>query len=146
MPVYFHAEDVQLPIPLKSGPWKKWLQLVAKGHGYKLGELNYIFCSDSYLLEMNMNYLKHDTLTDIITFDNSETTGPLEGDIYISLERVAENARKFKVTTAEELARVMAHGLLHLCGFRDKAVGEIKEMRKQEALALDIAREIMGGG
>jgi len=143
LPVFFHTEHVQLPVPLRAGSWKKWLHALAASHGYRIGELNYIFCSDEFLLEMNQTYLHHDTLTDILSFDNSEHPGRIEGDIFISIERVAENADNFRVTIAEELARVMAHGLLHLCGFRDKTATEKLAMRRQEAIALELAETIL---
>ncbi len=94
--------------------------------------LNYIFCTDGYLLTMNRQFLKHDTLTDIITFDLSEKTGELNGEIYISVERVRENAEKFGVTYNEELHRVIFHGALHLCGFGDKKEADKIEMRRME--------------
>jgi rRNA maturation RNase YbeY len=82
--------------------------------------LNFIFCSDNYLLSINQNYLKHDTLTDIITFNNSEDKRVIVGDIFISLERIRENAQRFNVTSESELHRVMIHGTLHLLGYADK--------------------------
>jgi rRNA maturation RNase YbeY len=95
-------------------------------------ELNYIFCSDAYLLQMNRQFLDHDTLTDIITFDLSDNKQTLTGEIYISIERVKENAVKFKTTTNEELHRVVFHGALHLCGFKDKKEADKKIMRQKE--------------
>ena len=95
-------------------------------------QLSYIFCSDDYLLQMNQQFLDHDTLTDIITFDMSEGGQELQGEIYISVERVKENAQKFDTNYNSELHRVIFHGALHLCGFKDKKDADKKEMRKQE--------------
>jgi rRNA maturation RNase YbeY len=97
-----------------------------------LGELSYIFLNDEGLHKINLEYLKHDTYTDIITFDNSEDEDVIEGDIFISVERIAENAKKFKVDFEIELTRVMAHGVLHLCGYLDKKPDDVKLMREME--------------
>lgn len=94
--------------------------------------LDYIFCSDKYLLEINKNYLNHDDLTDIITFDLSEARDQIIGEIYISVDRVKENASLFKTSFHKELHRVMFHGALHLCGYKDKSQEQKKEMRKKE--------------
>jgi len=94
--------------------------------------LNYIFCDDAFLLEMNKKYLDHNTLTDIITFDLSDTKEHLQGEIYISIERVKENATKYDVSYSDELLRVIFHGVLHLCGFKDKKKEDILEMRAKE--------------
>src|SRR5690606_262078 len=105
-----------------------------KKHRKKLkkASLTYIFCTDDYLLQMNQQFLKHKTLTDIITFDLSSANDELEGEIYISIDRVKENAEKIDVKYEEELHRVIFHGILHLCGFKEKTVADAKEMRKQE--------------
>lgn len=102
-----------------------------------VGELNYIFCSDKYLRKINKQYLTHDYFTDIITFP-STTAGEkyIGGDIFISIDRVRDNAKTFNVTVNEELYRVMAHGLLHLCGYNDKTEKERKVMRKKESICL----------
>jgi rRNA maturation RNase YbeY len=94
--------------------------------------VDFIFCSDEYLLKINREYLKHDDFTDIITFDLSEREGRLVSEIYISVERVRENAAHFGVGFEKELHRVMFHGLLHLCGYKDKSVEEVKVMRGKE--------------
>ena len=117
--------------------YKRWLAALASTHGKKLGDINYIFCDDDYLLQLNLQYLQHDTLTDIITFDYVEGN-VLNGDIYISVERVRENAGIFGVTFDEELLRVIAHGVLHLCGFKDKSKRDAAEMRRQEAAAINL--------
>src|SRR5881398_3141881 len=100
---------------------KTFLVALFKEEGYKVQAVNYIFCTDAYLLEFNRNYLKHDTYTDIITFDLSEKNSPLIADIYISVERVKENSHLFTSTFSYELHRVIFHGALHLCGYNDKS-------------------------
>lgn len=100
--------------------------------GKPLGSLDYIFCSDDYLHDINMRFLQHDDLTDIITFDLSESKNSIEGEIYISIERVRENARLFKTGFTQELHRVMFHGVLHLFGYGDKSPADKKRMRKKE--------------
>ena len=102
----------------------------------KLGEINYIFCDDDYLLEKNQTYLNHDTYTDIITFDYSEENS-VSGDIFISIERLKENARKFAVPFDTELRRVMIHGVLHLIGYKDESDKEKKLMREKEDFYLN---------
>lgn len=131
MAIHLFEEDVTLKIKNKLNI-KKWLKETIEKEGYKLGELNYIFCSDEYLHQMNVSYLKHDTLTDIITFDNSDIEGKIIGDIFISVDRVAENAKKFDVDFIDELNRVMVHGALHLVGYKDKKKEEQEKMRAKE--------------
>lgn len=112
------------------------IQNFIENKSFELGELNYIFCDDSYLLKLNIEFLNHDTFTDVISFDN--TIGKLiSGDIFISIERVAENATKFKVTFLEELYRVMIHGILHYMGFKDTTVDQKLLMRSLENEFLD---------
>ena len=112
-----------------------WIDNVVSKKGFSLGELNYIFCDDDYLHKLNVEFLQHDTLTDVISFDN--TLGKLiSGDIYISIERVADNAKDFEVSFIEELHRVMIHGVLHYMGYKDKTETEKKEMRNAENMAL----------
>lgn len=114
---------------------KSWLRSVAEHHGKSLGDLSVVACSDEELLEYNRKYLDHDTYTDIITFDHSEAT-QLSGDLLISFERVLENADNQGVVFQEELRRVMAHGLLHLAGFKDKTPADAAAMRQAEDHAL----------
>lgn len=109
-----------------------WLHEVAHTEGASISFLNYVFCSDEYLLEMNRQYLEHDTYTDIITFPYSESSDTIEGDIFISIDRVRENALLFEVTFEHELSRVMVHGLLHLLGYSDKSDEEQAAMRAKE--------------
>jgi probable rRNA maturation factor len=115
-----------------------WIKLVAKKERKTIKEINYIFCSDEYLLQLNQGFLNHKTLTDIITFDNSEGKKALEGEIYISIERVQENALKFKTNFEDELHRVMIHGVLHLIGYKDKKPSEKALMRKKEEACLSL--------
>ncbi len=110
---------------------KNWVKSVLDQEGRKAGDLTYIFCSDEYLGIINKKYLKHNTLTDIITFDYSEG-GKLSGDILISIERVKENAATFKISFEKELGRVMVHGILHLVGYKDKTKVDKEQMRKKE--------------
>jgi len=127
----FFSEDIDfsLPLPQKT---KKWIKITAQSEGFEIEGINYIFCSDEYLLEINKQYLDHDYFTDIITFDNSEEDKKLEGDIYISVDRVRENAETLQVEFTTELRRVLVHGLLHLMGHDDGDDALKKEMRAKE--------------
>jgi probable rRNA maturation factor len=111
---------------------RKWINGFIKDEGYKLDHISYIFCSDKYLFELNQKYLDHDTYTDIITFDYSEKKGFIYGEIYISIQRVKANAKKFETTFLHELYRVMIHGIIHLCGYNDKTSKQKSEMRAKE--------------
>ena len=139
--IRFFSQDIEFKIsePVTTRSWIK--KVIAREHR-KLGNLNYIFCSDSYLLSINQQYLNHQTLTDIITFDNRESEIDIEGDIFISIERVAENASKLNTDPDEELHRVIIHGVLHLCGYGDKSPAEKSAMRKREDAYLSLRREI----
>lgn len=119
LPIHFFAEDITYTLKQKALV-RTWIRNTIAEEGYKLRELNFIFCTDEYLLSINQQYLKHDTYTDIITFDNSEKKLEVSGDIFISLDRVRENALHFKVNENDELHRVMIHGTLHLLGYPDK--------------------------
>jgi len=135
LPIHFFLEDISFTLKQK-GLIRSWVKNTIVEEGFKLKELNFIFCSDNYLLSMNQGYLKHDTLTDIITFDNSEQKRVIVGDIFISLERIRENAQSFKVTTESELHRVMIHGTLHLLGYADKGKEAKALMTSKEDLYL----------
>lgn len=111
--------------------YAKWLEGIATSESKTIGEISYVFCSDEFLLKINQDYLDHDTFTDIITFDYCEE-GLINGEIYISTDRVKENASNFGVSFINELQRVMAHGLLHLCGYGDKTEAEAQLMRDKE--------------
>tara|TARA_R110000765_G_scaffold88508_1_gene169251 strand:- start:234 stop:647 length:414 start_codon:yes stop_codon:yes gene_type:complete len=118
---------------------ENWIEKVVSDKEFELGEVNYIFCDDEYLLKLNIEFLQHDTLTDIISFDNS--LGKLiNGDIFISIERVQENAKEYNVTFEEELHRVMIHGILHYMGLKDKSADEKMLMRKEENKALSVLK------
>ena len=119
LPIHFFSEDVAFTLKQKLRV-RNWINQTIISEGYKLGELSFIFSSDEYLLNINREYLKHDTYTDIITFDNSEQENRIVGDIFISIERIQENSRKFTVNERDELHRVMIHGTLHLLGYPDK--------------------------
>ncbi len=110
---------------------KNWVKTIVETEGKVAGDITFVFCNDEYLGTMNEKYLNHTTLTDIITFDYSEA-GKLSGDIFISIDRVKENAGNFNVTFPVELGRVMAHGVLHLSGYKDKSPGDKLVMRGKE--------------
>ena len=111
--------------------YSNWISIVIQSENKSVGELNYIFCDDKYLHKINVDYLKHDTLTDIISFDYTEGNS-ISGDVFISIERVKENAADFKVDFHVELLRVMVHGVLHYCGYKDKSYSDELLMRRKE--------------
>ena len=113
-------------------PLKTFIATLFKKEGKKLGDIHYIFCSDDYLLEINRQHLKHDYYTDIITFGLSDPGYPINAEIYISVDRVRDNARQFNDTFKKELHRVIFHGALHLCGYKDKKPRDQELMRKME--------------
>lgn len=115
---------------------KKLLKSIIEKHGFKQGEINYIFLDDEGLLKINIEYLNHNTYTDIITFDNSDSEKIIEGDIFISVDRVRENAEKFKAPFENELVRVLSHGVLHLTGYKDKSPEDAAKMREAEESAI----------
>lgn len=133
MAISFSA-SLKIKTPSKK-KLRTWLLLIAGSERKKIKALAYNFCSDEELLQINIQYLKHNTYTDIITFDYSDKDY-VSGEIYISAERVAENSFKEKVSFEEELTRVMAHGLLHLCGYKDKTKTEIERIRAAENKAI----------
>ena len=131
--IRFFNEDVPYKLNREQQQLtRQWLKRQAEGEGYAVGELNYIFCSDEYILQVNKDYLKHDYYTDIITFDQSEEEGILAGDIFISVERVNDNAGQLGVLPEQEMRRILVHGLLHLCGYGDKSAEEAIQMRAKE--------------
>ena len=111
--------------------YASWIETIVESENKILGEISYIFCDDEYLHSINMQYLNHDTLTDIISFDYTEGD-VISGDIFISVERVEDNANDFNVTFDEELKRVLAHGILHYCGYKDKSESDALLMRAKE--------------
>jgi|ERR1044072_192947 rRNA maturation RNase YbeY len=137
--ILFFSEDLDfsLPHPRKTS---SWIKDSIKREKKKLSALNFIFCSDEYLGGINIQYLNHKTYTDIVTFDSSETPGLLEGDIFISIDRVKENAEKFNCSFDEELHRVIIHGVLHLIGYTDKSPAKKSLMRKKEDAYLSLRK------
>jgi rRNA maturation RNase YbeY len=117
---------------------KDFIKSLFRKEGKILGGLSYIFCTDEFLLEMNRQYLNHDTYTDIITFPLSGKGEPISSEIYISIDRVRQNAEKYQVSTYHELLRVIFHGALHLCGYKDKTSRDIRLMRKKEDYYLSL--------
>jgi probable rRNA maturation factor len=135
--INFFSQDIPFKIrtPRKISAW---ISRVLKKEGQNLHQLNFVFCSDQYLGSLNIQYLNHKTLTDIITFDNSDGSGNIEGDIFISIDRVEENAKKYSRTFDDELHRVLIHGVLHLVGYSDKTLRNKAEMRKKEDACLSL--------
>ena len=132
--VEFYSEnDFEL---LMKDELSKWIGEVVQKENCELGEVGYVFCNDDFLLRINQDFLNHDTYTDIITFDYN-LGNQINSEIYISTERVKENAEEFGVTLEDELHRVMIHGILHLCGYGDKTEEEKTTMRKRENEALE---------
>ena len=130
MSINFYYEDVN-KLPLEKIKLKNWITSTIKNEGMKPGDLSFIFCSDNYLLEINKEYLQHDYLTDIITFDYVENK-IVSGDIFISIDRILDNAKEFGVMFEEELKRIIIHGVLHLLGYKDKEEIEKNEMTNME--------------
>jgi rRNA maturation RNase YbeY len=128
--VYFFFQEVKFTLEERAR-LKRFIENIFKKEGKRLQSLNYIFCTDKALLEINQQFLKHDFYTDIITFDLSDSAIVI-AEIYISIDRVKENALDHKVSFKRELYRVLFHGVLHLCGYKDKKRGEIQEMREKE--------------
>jgi len=134
--INFFEEDITYKLKHKTA-LRQWITETIQAEGFKLKELTYIFCSDSYLLQINQQYLNHDTYTDIITFDNSEIEKTIIGDIFISIERIRENALKFNISEADELHRVIIHGALHLLGYKDKTPVTKQKMTQKEDFYLN---------
>lgn len=138
MAIQFFNEDVDFKLPSFEKS-TTWISKVIEHHNFELEELTYIFCSDEHLLSINKEYLNHDYYTDVITFDNSPPdTAIIFSDIFISIDRVQENAQDQNISFEDELDRVMIHGLLHLLGFKDKSEAEEKEMRQAEDQMLSL--------
>lgn len=136
MAVSFHSEQINFTISDEDAV-VKWLQNVCVSEGKNLSEISYIFCSDDYLLNMNRQYLNHDYYTDVITFDYCEDDD-VSGDVFISIERVSDNAKKERVAEKNELHRVMVHGLLHLLGYHDKEASDKEQMTSKEDFYLSL--------
>lgn len=165
--ISLNSEDVLFNIKNKT-KLKSWIVKTIENKKRKAGDISFVFCSDAFLLEMNKEYLNHDTYTDIITFDYSKggaasdlrfstplevtprkskskaikTIAPISGDIFISIDRVKENAKNFSKTFEDELHRVIIHGVLHLLGYKDKTKIAKAEMRKQEDLCLKALKKL----
>jgi probable rRNA maturation factor len=136
--IEFYAEDIAFDLPDQEAV-RQWIHGIIASRGYTLEALTYIFCSDAYLHQINLEYLNHDTYTDIVTFNNSDQPGQIiEGDIFISIERVQENARDLTVSFTNELHRVMIHGVLHLLGHDDKDAASQAAMRAEEDSCLSL--------
>ena len=130
---YFYSEtDFKL---LQETQISTWISSIISNEGFEEGEISYIFCDDEYLHKLNVDFLDHDTLTDIISFDNS-IGKQLNGDIYISVERVKDNSKTYSTIFTDELHRVIIHGVLHFCGFKDKSEADAKTMRAKEEESL----------
>lgn len=128
--ITFHKVDLNYRLR-EIRKTRAWLQQIIEGQGFRIGEIAVVLCSDEHLLQINMESLDHHYYTDIITFDY-RVDDIVSGDLFISVDRVKENAKIHEVSTSHEMRRVCAHGVLHLCGFGDKTQDEAKEMRRQE--------------
>lgn len=126
---FFYETDFKIN---KPRTWKNWLKESATNEGFKIGDINYIFCDDEYLLQINKDYLQHDYYTDVIGFQYSEGK-ELSGDIYISITRIEDNAEQNQIDFKNELARVIIHGILHFMNYKDKTAEEAKKMRDLES-------------
>ena len=135
--INFFFEEIEEPV-LDYNKIKSWLSSLIDKHSQQLVEINYIFCSDDYLLEVNKEYLDHDYYTDIITFDNSDREEEIEGDIFVSIDRIKNNSADLHTNHLEETIRVLAHGVLHLCGYKDKTPAETSIMRAEEDKAIEL--------
>ncbi|MCD6067134.1 MAG: ybeY [Bacteroidetes bacterium] len=138
MPVHFSNNEISFNLKQKT-KLKAWVRQVVEKEKLSTGNIAYVFCSDEALLKINRDFLSHDTYTDIITFDYREDK-MINGEIYISVDRVKENAEKFKTTFDNELHRVMIHGVLHICGYKDKGKAATELMRKKEDGALKLLK------
>ncbi|MBQ2321775.1 MAG: rRNA maturation RNase YbeY [Bacteroidales bacterium] len=138
--IYFYNEGVDLQLKDKL-VLKQWIKKVVQSYGLKVGNLSYIFCSDDKIIEVNRQFLQHDYYTDIITFDYDED-GVVSGDMYISVDTVMTNSQKFAPSFERELHRVIIHGVLHLCGLKDKQPDEEQKMRQAEDNALQLLDQL----
>ena len=134
--INFFVEEIDFRLKNKK-ILRAWIASTLSAENKILKEINFIFCNDAYLLKINQEYLKHDTYTDIITFDNSEKEEEIVSDIFISVERVTDNAQSFQIPFLLELHRVMIHGVLHLAGYKDKSAKDVKIMRSKENFYLN---------
>ncbi|MCC9135675.1 rRNA maturation RNase YbeY [Pontibacter silvestris] len=139
LPIEFFSEDIEFTLQ-NQDQISEWIATIVEQHDHDLVNLTYIFCSDDYLHEINVEYLFHDTLTDIITFNNADEDGTVEGDIFISIDRVRDNSTSLGTNFEDELHRVIIHGVLHLLGFKDKTKEEETLMRKEEDSSLSLRK------
>lgn len=137
--IYFN--DLPIELQNEQALLKPWLKELIRQHGLLPGDIAYFFCNDEELLKINQQFLQHDTYTDIITFDYG-TADQVSGEIYISEQRVRDNASELHILPQDEFLRVVAHGVLHLCGFKDKEEEEAAEMRSQEEAAICLYKKI----
>lgn len=135
--INFFTEEINFKVDQEKKV-KGWIEQVISSEGKLLGEVNYILCSDQYLHSINKEYLDHDTFTDIITFDMSEEAQEITGDIFISIDRIKENAQSLGVTFTDEFHRVLIHGILHLIGYTDTTQAEKDAMRQKEEACLSL--------
>ncbi len=138
--IRYFSEDISFNLANKRSN-NKWIRTLVESENKKLGDLNYIFCSDEYLLDVNKNFLRHDYYTDIITFDYCEKN-TVSGDLFISIDSVRDNAEHFGVSFENELSRVMAHGVLHLVGYDDHCDEDILEMRAKEDFYINLRKSL----
>ncbi|MDD6208978.1 MAG: rRNA maturation RNase YbeY [Bacteroidales bacterium] len=140
MAISYFAENVKMP-PIKRREITRWIKRIAAGYDKKIGEINYIFCSDDKILSVNREYLQHDYYTDIITFDYCENN-KLSGDLFISVDTVQSNADQYGTEYNEEIHRIIIHGILHLCGQNDKSPEERETMTQKENTALALLSQL----
>lgn len=134
--IYFFFDGVNASLKNRN-KLKRFIEYIFRNENRTLEQLNFVFCTDQKLLELNNKYLSHNTYTDILTFDISEKEDKVVAEVYISVDRVKENANNFKTTFSEELHRVIFHGVLHLCGYHDQTSSQIKKIRNKESLYLN---------
>lgn len=139
--ITFFTEDIEYSIS-NEVEVKQWIHEIINKHDFKLIGVNYILCSDEYLHKVNVEYLDHDTYTDIITFDNSEYENEIESDIFVSIDRIIDNAKNIGNSEKDELHRVLIHGILHLLGFKDKSKEDAEKMRQLEDDSLAMRKNI----
>lgn len=138
--INFFQEEVSFTLKHKR-LLRRWIETIIVDAGHNILDINFIYCSDNYLLEINKSYLNHNYYTDIITFDNRDHgSSPLNSDIFISIDRVKDNAKQLKVSYIQELHRVMIHGILHLLGYNDRTPQQQQEMRKREEASLSLLK------
>ena len=142
MAIAYYTENTKLPKQFQKRKLTQWIKEIANSKNKKADNITYLFCTDEKILEINRNFLKHDYYTDIITFDYTEDN-LLAGDIFISIDTVKSNAAKFNSDYIEELYRVMIHGILHLCGMKDRTEEEKKKITQAENKALEILRKMI---